>query len=104
MKIIDYCEALVPCWALSYLVNGDASGLGDSEIALVDTWWQQCADALPQGASLCFDYSGEEPGFCHSPAFGLAADTIPCAVWAMVSNEDTRPEIDLPEWVNVERV
>lgn len=30
----------IPTWSLCYLVNGDATGLTDEEIALVDKWYQ----------------------------------------------------------------
>lgn len=98
MKAIDYVEAKIPTWALPYLVNGDTSGLEDSEIAMVDEWWQESADALPDGAHLTFDYSGDEY-FAWNTAFGLAATVEDCVLIAMVPNEDPRPDIGLPDWL-----
>lgn len=30
----------IPTWSLSYLVNGDASGLTDEELQTIDRWYK----------------------------------------------------------------
>lgn len=55
------------CWA-SYLINGDASGLDDEDIAKCDAW----LESLP--SQWCV--SCEELGFCH---FHDAREFAPCA-------------------------
>jgi hypothetical protein len=91
MKIIDYIKDNCPCYALSYLVNGDASGLEEEDIKAIDAWEEECRkkleDLYPE-ASIIFDlqYSAE-PSFTRHPAFGLACDTAPCAFIAFVPND-----------------
>lgn len=102
MKLIDYIEAEIPNWALSYLVNADASGLEDGEQAQVDEWHKDCCDALakecPEAVIDLWTEDGEG-GFTHHPAFGLACDCISGAVVALVDNSDPRPEMAPPGFV-----
>lgn len=100
MKIIDYIEDDCPTWALSYLVNGDASGLEDGEAEQVDEWVKENTERLQAkypGASieLLFD-DGEGDEFNPSPAFGLACATVQCAFAVWVDNDDEREAIRLP--------
>ena len=66
----------VPAYALSYLINGDASGIDDADIETIDRW----ADSLPAGYTLDPDFDSE-PEFTAHPAFGLAVECIPCRVY-----------------------
>lgn len=38
MKVIDYYELALPDYSLSYLVNGDGSGLEPEDIETIDAW------------------------------------------------------------------
>ena len=61
----------IPTWALCYLINGDADGLTDEDIALIDSWLELTHFAVL--ATL-----DEETTFNPYPAFGLACDTADC--------------------------
>lgn len=101
MKTIDYIDENVPTWALSYLVNGDASGLEEGEQEMIDKWWEDCAKALPSDCHLQF-HSDDSEFFTWSPAFGLAATCVSAVLMAWASNDDPRDEIELPEWTRGE--
>jgi len=99
MKIVNYCDANVPTWALSYLVNNDASGITEEDKKQVDGWRDKCIDALraeTPGASFDFFYSDQEGSFTHRPAFGLAADAIDGAMVALVDNDAPGESMQLP--------
>lgn len=100
MKIINHISAQIPTYALSYLVNGDASGLEDDEQATIDAWLADCRENLTTahpgarvGVITRDNFTGS---FTHRPAFGLACDCIPGAVVAMVPDEDPAPPMELP--------
>lgn len=58
----------VPDWAINYLFNGDASGLEEEEIQMVDQWEKQM---LESGYDLgLMEPVSNEPYFSHYPAFG----------------------------------
>ena len=62
-----------PAYALSYLINGDASGLTDKEIKDVDEFVER------ENYIKHFDYDYEEHGepyFSKYPEFGLACDCV----------------------------
>lgn len=99
MKIVNYCDARVPTWALSYLVNNDASGITEEDKSQVDGWRDKCIDALraeTPGASFDFFYSEHEGSFTHRPAFGLATDAIDGAMVALVDNDAPGESMQLP--------
>jgi hypothetical protein len=100
MKIVTHISASVPTYALSYLVNGDASGLDGSDISVIDAWLAECSEnllAAHPGATVdLVTRDGAEGSFTAFPAFGLACDCIPGAVVAMVANEDPAPPLELP--------
>ena len=68
----------IPTWALCYLINGDASGLTDEDVAIVDKWCEVnnvttvCAPDIQEGEC--------SPYFTHCPAFGLPSDVVDCQV------------------------
>lgn len=71
----------VPSYALSYLVNGDASGLEDEEQKAIDEWYghyQEIADR--RGGHVIIDPGDEEEEFTRYPAFGLACSTVPTTI------------------------
>jgi hypothetical protein len=89
MKLVDYIKEDVPEWALSYLVNSDASGLEDEEIEEIDDWYNHMASRLmeqyPCVVDLVFndeEYYGDN--FTPYPAFGKACNTVQCAFVAYV--------------------
>lgn len=100
MKIIDYIQDNIPSWSLSYFVNGDASGLEDSEIAEADAWMRDCevtlAGKYPDGIIQFETEPDCESYFSRNPAFGLAGDCVNGALFVMVPNESEADEIELP--------
>ena len=100
MKVIDYIPFDMPDWALSYVVNGDASGLTDEEEAMVDDWLRACIDNLQADRPECCAQPevdlDAEPSFNPFPAFGLACTTVAAAVVAWVPNEHPAPAMSLP--------
>jgi hypothetical protein len=100
MKIIDYIEDSIPDYALSYLVNGDASGIEDEDKEACDDWLKSRMEKLNR------DYPGlevelvmrddGEGGFSHSPAFGPACNCVDGAVAVWAENEHPLQRIALP--------
>lgn len=74
----------IPTWSLCYLINGDATGLTDEEIHMVDEWerkWQV------QAVSPLTDGDGEmRPYFTRFPLFGLPAEVADCEIIYMNDN------------------
>ena len=68
-----------PTWALSYLINGDASGLTDEDIEQVDEWCEDMRDDTGDGY-IVYDASDEHPSFNPYPCFGLPCDCITMTV------------------------
>jgi hypothetical protein len=100
MKIVNHISARVPTYALSYLINGDASGLEPEEVETIDIWLAECREnliAVHPGSTVDL-VTRESAGssFTSAPAFGLACDCIEGAVVAMVENGDPAPPLELP--------
>lgn len=100
MKIIDYIEDQIPDYALSYLVNGDASGISEEDQANCDDWLKSCTDKLARdhpglttGLLLSDD---SESGFIRHPAFGKACNCILGAVVVWAENDHPLQAIALP--------
>jgi hypothetical protein len=74
----EYDELAIPSWALSYLVNNDATGLDDEDQAQVDSFMADFeAEATSLNAHVMFadDADGGE-FFTHHPEFGLACNCV----------------------------
>ena len=67
----------IPTWALSYLVDGDDSGLDAEDKKLVDEWVEKTRNG--GRIDVCPPSDGE-PYFDPCPAFGLACDVEDCDV------------------------
>lgn len=102
MKTIDYLEGRIPTYALSYLINADATGLEDEDRANVDRWHKECTEKLTSmypDADLLFVIRDDEgANFETRPVFGLACDCVDGAFLVLVSNDDKRPECK-PDWM-----
>ena len=100
MKIVNHISAAVPTYALSYLVNGDSSGIEESDVSNIDAWLAECTENLlaahPGATVELVTRDGAGGSFTHYPAFGLACDCIPGAVVALVDNADPAPPLELP--------
>lgn len=79
--IAEYTELPIPSWSLSYLVNGDNSGIDDKEQKQADDYMQQFYDeAKKHNGHVIFSCGDGEGSFTHNPEFGLACDCIDCTV------------------------
>jgi hypothetical protein len=79
----EYTELRVPDYALSYLVNGDSSGIEESDVKAIDGWMQQFYDeAKEKGGHVIFGTtnSDDEGYFTHNPEFGLACNVVDCTI------------------------
>ena len=75
---MEFMTEPIPAWALCYLINGDSTGLTESDIALIDTWY---ADNKVQTITTATENEGNcYPYFSHFPAFGLATEVVDCVV------------------------
>ena len=62
----------VPCWAATYFVNADSSGMNEEDLALCIAYEKELAT---RGLRLVCPIEGTCNDFCTNPAFGLACDT-----------------------------
>lgn len=68
----------LPIWSLNYCINGDATGLTDEEISMIDKWMR---DWHVEIVSPIVDEEGNyHQSFSHYTLFGLAADVIECDI------------------------
>jgi hypothetical protein len=82
MKTVsEYTELKIPAYALSYLVNADASGLEEGDIIATNIYMQQYyKEAEKVGGHVIFSPSDQEPHFTHTPEYGLPCDVVDCTV------------------------
>lgn len=75
---MEFMTEPIPTWALCYLINGDRTGLNDTELAMIDKWYAdnkvQTITTAPENKGNCYPY------FSHFPAFGLASEVVDCIV------------------------
>ena len=75
---------VIPTWSLGYLINGDATGLTDDEIRMIDRWLN---DWQVQIVSPVTDEEGNaHPYFSRYPLFGLPAEVEDCDI--LYSNDN----------------
>ena len=81
MQILDEYVVEIPEYALSYLINSDASGLEDQEIKYIDQFMQSYYDeASDLHAHVILSPTKDEGSFNRFPVFGLACTTVPCKI------------------------
>lgn len=83
MKILLRSTEKIPEYALSYLVNGDDSGLEPEEKKIIDTWVEKFQSWAKDNQIVgYFEISplDTEPFFTHYPAFGLACTIQECDI------------------------
>ena len=65
----------IPTWALCYIINGDASGLEDEDVKMVDDFCSQFPGAIY--CPIRINDDGDfDVYFSRYPAFGLACDVV----------------------------
>ena len=67
----------IPTWALPYLINGDASGLWDDEVKMIDEWIEN----FPHVGFIDFECADENEFFSAFPAFGKPTTCEECLVF-----------------------
>ena len=81
-------DARIPSYALSYLINGDSSGLSYEDITIIDRWyktWQEVANRV--NGSIVISTTDEREFFTARPEFGgLACDCVECDILVLVDN------------------
>ena len=87
-KFSDYTFESVPSWALPYIANGDAEGLSEDDISLIEKWENKMLKMGFKPDSFDFvreDENGDvyidpeqEAYFDSFPAFGLPSDCYMC--------------------------
>ena len=75
-------DAKIPTYALSYLINADCSGLEDSDIAIIDKWYNMFVSIAAENDKhvIVNIIDADNTYFTHKPAFGLACDVTDCQV------------------------
>lgn len=69
----------IPSWSLGYIINGDATGLNDNEIRMIDDLFQKQHIELvyPVGDN---EKTETQTYFSSFPFFGLPAEVEDCLV------------------------
>jgi len=82
-KLAEYDLLQVPDYALSYLFNGDDSGLDDEDITSIDDWVEYFeGQARELGGHTVYGLTDNdsESYFCHNPEFGKASNVVEMTV------------------------
>lgn len=82
ITVRQYDNLKIPDYALSYLINGDSSGLEENDIHAIDLYMRDFYNMVGAGESLIFSTMEDDfhPEFCWRPAFGLACDVVDCTI------------------------
>jgi len=74
-------EVKLPDYSLSYLINGDNSGLTPDDIATIDRYMDDYYNtALLYQGDVTVSVESEEGYFTNNPAFGLACNVYDCVI------------------------
>jgi hypothetical protein len=78
MRILKSYIVKMPDYALPYLINGDDSGLNESDKIAIDNYMTQFyAELSDINDQIIFDYDSElESYFTWNPAFGLTCNVV----------------------------
>ena len=83
MKCQTENKVYIPEYALSYLINGDASGLEPEDITAVDNWLNGYLSTFKSVVNYVINLNSETADFFNRPEFGLAANCFDCSVSVM---------------------
>lgn len=84
----------IPAWALYFIEYGDASGLRDSEVEMVQNFYESYRKGgmAIQNISPVVDEEGNwEEYFSSSPAFGLPGSVVDCDVSYVIIPQEEKP-------------
>lgn len=65
----------IPTWSFGYIFNGDATGLTDEEVKMIDKVMHDLNVEL-----VCTPLEASEPYFSSSPLFGLPSEVEDCII------------------------
>ena len=76
---MERCIERIPTWSLDYIINGDATGLNEDEIKMIDDLFhkQRIELVCPVEDN---EKVGTQPYFSTFPFFGLPAEVEDCLV------------------------
>ena len=80
MKIKAQFEERIPSYALSYLINGDMSGLESDDAKNIDKWLAEFDVDGDEWMDVSVNDYEEEEYFTSMPAFGLPCNVMDCTV------------------------
>lgn len=81
--IAKYTELSVPGYALSYLVNGDDSGIEPEDKANIDEWYSQFEEEAQEVSGhviFAITDNDSDSYFTWNPEFGLACNCYDCTI------------------------
>lgn len=95
MKVYaEYDELPIPGYALSYLVNGDDSGIDDEDKRAIDAYMEDYyKEAKEVSGSVIFSCSGE-PYHSKYPEFGEPCEVEDCTITILVDGQDNDARCD----------
>ena len=82
-------NARIPSYALSYLINGDASGLPVEDKLRIDKWyqlWQDVADRV--NGTVVIAPVDDREFYTKYPEFGLPCQCTECDILVLSDNKD----------------
>lgn len=91
MKVYaEYDELPIPTYALSYLVNGDSSGIEESDVKVIDAYMSDYYnEAKEVDGHVIFSCDTEgDTYFTWNPEFGLACEVEDCTIVILVEGEE----------------
>lgn len=91
MKIYFENNEPIPDYSLSYLINGDDSGLTPDDKIIIDQWlnqYQEIANKVNGDVVIaCPNEDQPDPYFTWNPAFGLACNCFDLDIVIMISDD-----------------
>lgn len=87
--MITYKEYNVkfPVYALSYVINGDSSGLESHEVEIIDRYMREFereTESVNGSMIVALDDNESEAYFTRSPAFGVACDVMDVTIAILI--------------------
>lgn len=81
MNITNELDVKLPSYSLSYLINGDDSGLSEEDLGIIDSWYDIILVLAGNMAVIITTLQDDQdPYFSTSPEFGLPCDVVDCKI------------------------
>lgn len=88
-------NAQIPSHVLSYLVNGDASGITVEEKAQADNFMKLYSDLFPVNGGIIISPVGEASHYSKFPEFGLPCLVVDCDIIVMEKEDTEERDLDI---------